>query len=69
MRAAEKNQLVTESAAPYCSKLTARKLLNATIKQKKSYMNAQNLHEKYMLSLRTAEKTIVKRTGQSKKLK
>ena len=46
MRVAAKDQLFIESAAPYCSKLTTRKLPNATMKKKrKSYMNALNLHK------------------------
>ena len=46
MRVAAKDQLVIESAVPYCSKLTSRKLPNGTKKKKrKSYMNALNLHK------------------------
>ena len=43
MRVVAKNQLVIESVAPYCRKLTTRKLPNATMKKRKSYMNALNL--------------------------
>ena len=46
MRVEAKHQLVIESAAPYCCKLTKRKSPNTTIKTKrKSYMNAPNFHK------------------------
>ena len=35
MRVEAKDQLVIKSAAPYCSKLTIRKLSNAAMKKKK----------------------------------
>ena len=34
MRVAAKDQLVIESAAPYCSKLTTQKLINTAMKKK-----------------------------------
>ena len=42
MRVAAKDPLVSEPAAPYCSKLTSQKLLNATMKTK--------LHERVKLT-------------------
>ena len=45
MWVAAKNQLVIESAAPYCSKLTTQKLRNTAMKKKKKYTNAINLNK------------------------
>ena len=47
MRIAAKDHLAIECLAPYCSKLTTRKLPHLTIKKKKrkSYMNALNLYK------------------------
>ena len=47
MRAATKDQLVIESAAPYCSKPTTRNFTNAAMKKRNSYINALNLHRMY----------------------
>ena len=47
MRVAAKDQLVIQSAAPYCSKFTTRKLPNATMKKK------ERLHERATLKTYT----------------
>ena len=43
MRVVAKDQLVIESAVPYCSKLTTQKLPNATMKKKKKLRKCAKL--------------------------
>ena len=55
MRVAAKDQLVIESAAPYCSKLTSQKVPNETMKKKKKLHECSKLAQNMLFFYQTMD--------------